>query len=117
MKKFLLILLILPLLSGCWTHGQGSTVGYVTTVEDTSVVFGWDTVWFRVETGTYSSMQSEPEQYAILNTSAELKERLLETCRANQKIELLYQKHVVLAHSATDDEVIGFQVIEDAIND
>jgi len=110
-KLFLLMLFCIPLLSGCLIHGQGSTVGYVTTIEDTSVLFGWDAVWFRVETGTYSSMQSQPEAYSILNSNATLKEQLLETCRKNQKIELIFQQHIFCA-GKSEDEVVGFKVIE-----
>ena len=110
MKTVMLLLLCL-VISGCWIHGQGSTVGYVTTVEDTSVFMGWDTVWFRVETGTYSSMQSQPEEYAILNSDTKLKEELLETCRRNQKIELIFQSHVINT-AKSKDEVIGFKVID-----
>ena len=98
-------------LSGCWIHGEGSTIGYVTTVEDTSVIWGWDTVWFRVETGTYSSMQSQPEAYAILSSSKQLKEQLLETCRNNQKIELVFQNHVINI-AKSNSEVIGFKIIK-----
>jgi hypothetical protein len=99
------------LLCGCWVYGQGSTIGYVTTVEGTSLVFHWDTVWFRVETGTYSSMQSQPEAYAIKKENIELKKQLLETCRKNQKIELIYQKHL-WSMARSDDEIIGFKIIE-----
>lgn len=109
----ILVLLVMCLsLTGCWVHGQGSTIGFVTTVEDTSVFFGWDTVWFRVETGTYSSMQSKPEPYAILNTKTELKQRLLDTCRKNQKIELIYNNHVYMTHNEARGEVIDFRVID-----
>ena len=98
-------------LTGCWIHGQGSTIGYVTTVEDTSFFFEWDTIWFRVETGTYSSMQSTPEPYAIHTHKVQLKKRLLETCRKNQKIELIYNAHTLMAHGTANDEVIDFKII------
>ena len=111
MKKWIWLLVVIPFLSGCWIHGEGSTVGFVTTVEDTSVILGWDTVWFRVETGTYSSMQSQPEEYAILASNKALKEQLLETCRNNQKIELIFQNHVVNMAKSTS-EVIGFKIID-----
>ena len=111
MKMFLLLLiLVVPFISGCWIKGEGSSIGYITSVEDTSVVFGWDTVWFRVETGTYSSMQSQPEAYAILNSNKLLKEQLLETARKNQKIELIFQSHIWNV-AKSNDEVIGFKII------
>lgn len=113
MKAILLIIVFFLglCLSGCWTYGKSSTVGYVTTVEDTSLILGWDTVWFRVETGTYSSMQSQPEAYAILASNISLKEGLLNTCKNNQKIELIYQKHVQNM-AKSNDEVIGFNIIK-----
>ena len=114
MKKLLFTIAIISMcfmVSGCWVKGQGRTVGYVTTVEDTSVVFGWDTLWFRVETGTYSSMQSQPEKYAIKHSNMELQNALLETCRKNQKIELIYNAHVRTV-AKSDDEVVGFNIIE-----
>jgi 2-polyprenyl-6-methoxyphenol hydroxylase-like FAD-dependent oxidoreductase len=106
----LLVVVLACAFSGCWIHGTGSSVGYITTVEDTSVILGWDTVWFRVETGTYSSMQSQPEAYTILASNTILKEQLLETCRKNQKIELIFQQHVV-NFAKSKDEVIGFKVL------
>ena len=113
MKKIVLVIalgLFVSIMSGCWIHGQGSTVGYITTVEDTSVILGWDTVWFRVETGTYSSMQSQPEEYAILASNTILKEQLLDTCRKNQKIELIFQQHVGNM-AKSHDEVIAFKIL------
>ena len=112
MKKLLLVLLLAVLCSGCVIQGKGSTIGYVTTIEDTSFILGWDTVWFRVETGTYSSMQSIPEPYQILTTNEALKEQLLDTCRKNQKIELIYQKHVFTTYSRSNGEAIAFRILE-----
>lgn len=119
MKKLLFVLLAVCVCfaaSGCLVHGNGSSIGYVTTVEDTSVVLGWDTVWFRVETGTFSSMQSRPEAYAIRSDYSELKEELLETCRKNEKIELLFRKHLWSMSNAASSrgEIIGYKVIEEA---
>ena len=109
--RYLVLILCCFLLAGCWIHGQGSTVGYVTTIEDTSVIFRWDAVWFRVETGTYSSMQSQPEVYAIRTSNKKLKEELLETCRKNQKIELIFNKHVRTV-AKSNDEVVDFKIID-----
>lgn len=116
MEKFKIfsLILICILLSGCYIYGQGRTIGYVTTIEAGNIepFFAWDTVWFRVETGTMSSMQSQPEQYAILRSNEELKEKLLKTMKTHQKIELIYQKHLVTAHHGSNDEVIGFNPVE-----
>jgi len=108
MKKYLLLLICCIFLSGCWSYGDGSTVGYVTTVE--SGIF-WDSVWFRVETGTMSSMQSKPESYAISKDNSQLKEELMTTCKNHQKIELKYRKHIFLAHIGQKDVIVGFAVI------
>jgi len=112
MKRLIGLLIAVMMLSGCLIVGQGSTIGFVTTVEDTSLMFGWDTVWFRVETGTYSSMQSQPEPYAIQTECVKLKGELLDTCRKNQKIELIYKRHAFMAHGKARGEVIGFNVIQ-----
>ena len=112
MKKLLLIIIACLLLSGCWIKGQGRSVGYVTTVETESVLpwFQWDTVWFRVETGTMSSMQSKPEQYAILRNKIQLKNALMDTVKKHQKIEILYNQHVANA-AASPDEIVDFTII------
>ena len=109
--KILIVLALCLILSGCLVHGQGNTIGFVTTVEDTSLVYSWDTVWFRVETGTYSSMQSQPEPYSIHTENTQLKEQLLDTCRKNQKIELIYNQHTFIVSNGRG-EVIGFNILK-----
>jgi len=113
MKKLLVLIVIMVCFcsSGCFVKGQGRTVGYVTTIEDTSVIFGWDTVWFRVETGTFSSAQSQPEAYGILHSNMTLQNALMETCRKHQKIELIYDAHIRTV-AKSNDIAIGFNVIE-----
>lgn len=112
MIKVLILLLICFMLSGCFIQGTGRSVGYVTSVEDASLLFNWGTVWFRVETGTYSSMQSSPDVYVIDRSNKQLIESLAETSRKNQIIEITYNKHFMLARKGTKDEIINFKVLE-----
>jgi hypothetical protein len=86
------------------------SVGYVTTIEADTLVFQWDKVWFRVETGTVSSAQSQPEAYSIRRSNRHLKEMLMDTVRKHQKVEIIYNQHILSAASSKD-EIVGFSVI------
>jgi len=114
MKNVFVAVVICLLLCGCLIKpGQGRSVGYITTIEPGALFMSsWDYVWFRVETGTYSSMQSQPDKYIInRNTNVELKEALIETIRKHQKIELIFVSHCVTIASS-DVEVVGFKIID-----
>ena len=107
MKKIGLLLIIM-LFSGCWQYSEGTTVGYVTTVE--GGVF-WDSVFIRAE---FES--SNTDGYAIRKKENELKEKLLQSSRDRQRIEVRYLKHLGMMRachtSCPSDEIVSFNVVK-----
>ena len=104
MKKFLVLVLLIPLLSGCWIYGEGRTIGYITTVDDG--IF-WDAVWIRAELES-----SQTDAYCIRKFNYKIKEELLEISRKKQRVELYYKKHIVTASAGVSDEVVSYRIIE-----
>jgi len=109
MKVFKLIMIIAMscMLSGCWIYGQGSTIGYITTVEDG--IF-WDSVWIRADVTS-----SQTNGYAIRKGQGDLRRDLLKASEEHQKVELHFLKHVSMARMSDDsnsDEVISYRIIK-----
>jgi len=103
MKRLLLLLLIVPLLSGCWRYGIGKTNGYITTVENG--IF-WDVVYIRAELES-----SQTDGYIINKNQFKLKEELQQIADNKQRVQLLYQKHVAAATGANSDEVVSYKLL------
>jgi hypothetical protein len=107
MMKIISLLLMVLLFSGCWQYSEGTTIGYVTTVE--GGIF-WDTVFVRAELES-----SNTNGYAIRKSSRELKEKLLQSSRDKQRVEILFSKHIGMARiceeSCPSDEIISFNLV------
>lgn len=105
MKKLLMVLICLCCV-GCLYVGKGSSVGYVTTVEEGII---WDFVWFRAD---YSS--SNTDLWVIEKSQTELKSRLLDSSKNKQRVEILYNKHFALATVVENvvGEIKEFKVVE-----
>lgn len=107
MRKLLIILMFVPFLCGCWVYGEGTTVGYVTTVE--AGIF-WDTVWIRADMAS-----SQTNAYAIRKSERELKNNLIKTAEEHKKVEIKFMKHVNMARcgdNVNSDEIISYKVLD-----
>ena len=105
--KLVMVLAVSCLLSGCWIYGEGSTIGYITTVEDG--IF-WDTVWIRADVTS-----SQTNGYAIRKSQRDLRRDLLKASEEHQKVKLQFKKHVGMARWDDDsksDEIVGYRIIK-----
>jgi hypothetical protein len=104
MKKVLvLLLMVIPILSGCWRYGTGKTNGYITTIENG--IF-WDVVYIRAELES-----SNTDGYVINKNQFKLKEELQEFADSKQRVQLLFQKHVMTACGAHSDEIVSYKIL------
>ena len=105
--RILIALILCIVLSGCWIYGEGSTVGYITTVEDG--IF-WNTVWIRADVSS-----SQTNGYAIRKGERDLRKQLLKIAEEHKKVELYFKKHIGMARMGDDvltDEIIDYKIIE-----
>lgn len=104
MKKFLLLLPIISILTACGEYGSGSSVGYVYAVDDGGLWY--DNVWFK------SSLQaSESDCYLVKDPKVKSD---LESLMGEIQVKITYSRQIVTASlcpqkNETNDIITGVE--------
>jgi len=109
MRNVLVGIGMLFLLTGCFIFGQGSSYGYITTVEDG---FWWNRAYIRAELES-----SNTDCYVIKKSDDFMYDNLKRLAESKQRVEIQYERHVfTMSSECNNDEIVGYRVIENGIN-
>lgn len=107
MKKLILIILAVLMLSGCAKFGTGEQIGYIVAVDDGMV---WDRVWIKTD-----QMTSDPDCY-VLEEDHELKEEFKLLLEGQRKVKIKYNKHFATV-GCSPDEITKYEILTPPTNE